>query len=70
MGIWTKKTTDKFHPNAQIEKIFEFPAKYEQKIKKIIWHSEERISQKASSVASSKHGMTWNVHVSKILARG
>ena len=32
--------------------IFEFPAKYEQKVKKIIGHSEE----KTSSSASSQHG--------------
>ena len=32
--------------------IFEFPAKYEQKVKKFIGHSEE----KSSSSASSKHG--------------
>ena len=50
-----KLLTSKFvSPNSNCPLIFEFPAKYEQKIKNFIGHSEE----KTSIPASSKHGMT------------
>ena len=56
MGIWERKQllTSKFLSSkcSNCPQIFEFPAKYEQKIKNFIGHSEE----KTSSSASSKHG--------------
>ena len=49
-----KLLTSKFvSPNSNFPLIFEFPAKYEQKIKIFIGHSEEKTSQKSEKPPQS-----------------
>ena len=49
-----KLLTSKFvSPNSNCPLIFEFPAKYEQKIKIFIRHSEEKTSQKSEKPPQS-----------------
>ena len=49
-----KLLTSKFvSPNSNCPLIFEFPAKYEQKIKNFIGHSEEKTSQKSEKPPQS-----------------
>ena len=49
-----KLLTSKFvSPNSNCPLIFEFPAKYEQKIKIFIGHSEEKTSQKSEKPPQS-----------------